>query len=663
MKWYSVKIALFLLLMVSVVKAQELKLGKVTIAELEEKQYPKDTAAVAAILYKKGRTFFTYNVKTGFAANHEFTFRIKIYKKEGLGWANFEVPYYIGYEKLKEDYLSFNDAVTYNLEGGIIVKTKLNNEGSFKTKIDENWKKASISMPNVKVGSIVEFSFLLKSENIVKFPVYDIQYAIPVKYSEYRTEVPEYYIYKTLLKGYVDVQSESKYENGSVNYNNEYNQSNTMRYKQINSSYIAKEVPAIKEEEYVDNLKNYKSSIHNELERTRFPESPVKDYAITWEGVAKTIFESKDFGGQLKESSFLINDLGLILKDIDSKEERLKVVFKFVQEKMNWNNKYGYYTDKGVVKAYADRTGNIAEINFILISMLRLSGISADPVLISTLEHGVPVFPSRTDFNYVVAMAEIDGKQILLDATHNYTTQNILPLNALNWKGRLIKQDGTSNEINLVPTAPSVVNYNLSAKVDASGEISGEIKSRKSNYEAYKFRDKYAGMNSDTYIEKLEDLYSGIEISKYTIVNKNADLLKPVDESFAFKSTNQSEIIGEEIFLSPMLFFALHKNPFVQDKRKMPIYFGYPILNKYNISIEIPEGYQVEFLPKGINLSTGDGSFAFKYFLEKNENRIQIVVQSETKNAVVSAEDYLMLKDFYQQIMDKQKEKIVLKKI
>lgn len=663
MEWYSFKIALFLLLMVSVVKAQELKLGKVTIAELEEKQYPKDTAAVAAILYKKGRTFFTYNVKTGFAANHEFTFRIKIYKKEGLGWANFEVPYYIGYEKLKEDYLSFNDAVTYNLEGGIIVKTKLNNEGSFKTKIDENWKKASISMPNVKVGSIVEFSFLLKSENIVKFPVYDIQYAIPVKYSEYRTEVPEYYIYKTLLKGYVDVQSESKYENGSVNYNNEYNQSNTMRYKQINSSYIAKEVPAIKEEEYVDNLKNYKSSIHNELERTRFPESPVKDYAITWEGVAKTIFESKDFGGQLKESSFLINDLGLILKDIDSKEERLKVVFKFVQEKMNWNNKYGYYTDKGVVKAYADRTGNIAEINFILISMLRLSGISADPVLISTLEHGVPVFPSRTDFNYVVAMAEIDGKQILLDATHNYTTQNILPLNTLNWKGRLIKQDGTSFEINLVPTTPSVVNYNLSAKVDASGEISGEIKSRKSNYEAYKFRDKYAGMNSDTYIEKLEDLYSGIEISKYTIVNKNADLLKPVDESFAFKSTNQSEIIGEEIFLSPMLFFALHKNPFVQDKRKMPIYFGYPILNKYNISIEIPEGYQVEFLPKGINLSTGDGSFAFKYFLEKNENRIQIVVQSETKNAVVSAEDYLMLKDFYQQIMDKQKEKIVLKKI
>lgn len=663
MKWYSVKVAVFLLLMVSVVKAQELKLGKVTTAELEEKQYPKDTAAVAAILYKKGRTFFTYNVRNGFVMNHEFTYRIKIYKKEGLDWATFEVPYYIGYENLNDDFLSFYDAVTYNIENGVIVKTKLNSEGSFKTKVDENWKKASITLPNVKAGSIIEFSYTLKSENIEHFPVYDIQYEIPVNYSEYKTEIPNFFYYKTILKGFVDVKSDSKYQSGSLNYADENSQTVSVGFQSFNSVYVAKDVPSVKEEEYVDNSKNYQASIHNELEKTAFPEREVKDYSSTWEGVAKTIFNSKDFGEQLKESSFFIKDLGLILKDIDSKEERLKAVFKFVQEKMRWNNEYGYYTDKGVVKAYADRTGNIAEINFILISMLRLAGISTDPVLISTIEHGIPVFPSRTDFNYVVAMAELNGKQILLDATHNYTTQNILPLNTLNWKGRLIKQDGTSHEINLVPTVPSVVNYSLSAKVDASGEISGEIKSRKSNYEAYRFRDKYAGMNSDSYIEKLEDFYNGIEISEYTIVNKNADLLRPVDESFAFKSTNQSEIIGEQIFLNPMLFFTLHKNPFVQDKRKMPIYFGYPILNKYNMSIEIPEGYQVESLPKGINLSTGDGSFAYKYLLEKNENRIQIVVQSETKNAVVPAEDYLMLKDFYQQIMDKQKEKIVLKKI
>ena len=48
-------------------------------------------------------------------------------------------------------------------------------------------------MPNVKVGSVIEFKYILKSENIVKFPVFDNQYDIPVNYSEYITEIPEYF--------------------------------------------------------------------------------------------------------------------------------------------------------------------------------------------------------------------------------------------------------------------------------------------------------------------------------------------------------------------------------------------------------------------------------------------------------------------------------------
>jgi hypothetical protein len=73
-------------------KAQDFQLGKVTVQELQEKQHPKDTSAVAAVLFKKARTFFTYTVKEGFIANHEIQYRIKIYKKEGLRWATFEAP-------------------------------------------------------------------------------------------------------------------------------------------------------------------------------------------------------------------------------------------------------------------------------------------------------------------------------------------------------------------------------------------------------------------------------------------------------------------------------------------------------------------------------------------------------------------------------------------
>jgi hypothetical protein len=100
-------IAVLLLFLISKIDAQNYELGKVTVAELQEKVNKSDTTAPAAILFKKGRTFFSYNIKTGFSANHVYEFKIKIYKKEGLKWADQKVRFYIGYENLDPDQLEF----------------------------------------------------------------------------------------------------------------------------------------------------------------------------------------------------------------------------------------------------------------------------------------------------------------------------------------------------------------------------------------------------------------------------------------------------------------------------------------------------------------------------------------------------------------------------
>jgi hypothetical protein len=663
MKIIKVTVLLLLVLFVTETNSQNFELGKVSNNELLEKLHPEDTTAVAAVLYKKAKTIFKYNLSRGFTVNHEYTYRIKIYKKEGLSWANFEVPYYVGYEDMNDESVKFSNVVTYNIEDGTVVKTKLNSEGSFKKNVNEYWNLATISMPNVKVGSVIEFKYILKSENIVKFPVYDNQYDIPINYSEYITEIPEIFIYKPVLKGYVKVKSDAKFVNGSQNYEDEYKRTASLKYRQINSSYIAENIPAIKEEDYVDNIRNYKSSIQNELERTRYPEQPVKDYSITWEGVAKTIFENKNFGKELNEQPYLIQDVKMILKNAVSDEEKLDIIFKFVQSKMNWNKEDGYFTEKGVKQAYLDKTGNVAEINFILIAMLKLAGINANPVLISTVEHGVPSFPSRTVFNYVIAAADLDGKQILLDATHKYTTQNILPLNVLNWTGRLIKQDGTSQEINLVPTIPSKVNYTLMTKINNLGHITGKFRVQKTAYEAYSFREKYANQNEENYLEKLENNLDGILINDYSVENRDTDMSKPVIETFTFTSENHCEIIGGKMFIDPLLFFTLKKNPFVQEKRQMPIYFGYPKQEKYNINLEIPEGYAVESIPKSMKIASEDNVILFVMNSQVEGNKIQIIITKEINAAIMEAEYYSNLKDFFQKIIDKQNEKIVLKKI
>lgn len=663
MRFQSLIIIIFLFLGFSKVKAQNYELGKVTIAELNEKVNPKDTTAPAAILFKKGKTFYTFDKDKGFSANHLYEFKIKIYKKEGLKWADQKVRFYIAYQTMNEDRLEFSNAITYNLENGSIVKTKLDNQGTFKKKVNEFWNEKTITLPNVKVGSIIEYRYILKSENIVKLPDFDFQYDIPVNYFEYKTDIPEYYIYKPILVGGHKVETESKLTNGSQSFEGEYNRSTAISYKQISAFYKGKDIPALTTEPYVDNIDNYRGSVQHELERVRYPDQPVKDYTMSWEGVATSIFKNENFGKELNQNDFLLEDVKRLLTNVESKKERLNIIFKFIQNKMNWNEINDCFTDKGVKKAYTDQTGNVAEINFILISMLRLAGIDASPVLVSTIQNGVPVYPTRTGFNYVIAAAEIEEKQILLDASHKFTYPGILPLNVLNWKGRLIKDDGTSQEIDLVPNKPSKEFSNLMVKIDEFGKIEGKIRIQRTDYDAYRFRIENANKNQENYLEKLEEQLGDLKISNYIIENKKTNFSEPVIETFSLISDNSVEIIGGKFFVNPLLFFTRTKNPFTQEERQMPVYFGYPTQEKFNLNIEIPEGYIVESLPSPIKILSENKEIIYTLNISSEGNKIQISSLKEINNSIFAADQYNGLKELFQKMIVSQNEKIVLKKI
>ena len=652
----------FLFLFYSNVKAQNFELGIVSKAELEEKFHPTDTSAVAAILYKKAKTYFVYRRDEGFVIHHSYQIRIKIYKKEGFKWANFQMKYYGGNEDSENKSFTFWDCFTYNLEDGVVVATKLKDEGSFKTNINNYYKEASVVMPNVKVGSVIEINYTLKTNKIGEFPVFNFQYDIPVNYAEYFTDIPEVYIFKPILKGYFKVTSESKTVDEKESFAYKYNKNCGYIFKYQQSTYKAENIPSLKDEIFVDNISNYRSSIQHELERTRMPERTIMDYSKTWEGVSKTIFELDDFGKELNKLKYFEQDLTKITENVSADADKLAVIFKFVQNKMNWNESYDIVVDKGVKKAYNDGTGNVAEINFILIAMLNSAGIKTDPVLISTVENGVPVYPNRTVFNAVIAAAQVDGKQILLDATSKYSQANILPLEDLNWTGRLIKKDGTSQEINLVPQKITVGNTNLMAVIDNFGKITGKARNIKTDFDAYSFREKNEGINNEIYLEKLESNLNGIQINDYLIDNVK-ELSKPIIENFTFVSNKDCEIIGGKMYINPLLFFTQNTNPFVQEKRQMPIYFGYPKQNKYNISIEIPEGYAIESMPKPLKISTGENVGLFTFNIISEGNKIQVQVTREINTVLVSADFYPVLKSFYQQMIDKQNEKIVLKKI
>ena len=233
--------------------AQKLELGKVSIQELQEKKHPLDSTAVAAFLFNKAKTSFKY-LKTGFYLEHEYSIRIKIYKKEGFDWATKKVNHYIAYKEINKDYVTFSDCITYNLVDGKIEKTKLKSEGIFTTKINEYFNQAAITMPNVKVGSVIEYKYTITSEYINNFPDFDFQQNIPVNYAEYLTEIPEFFIYKQVTKGLQKIKTEEKLGFGYQNFTNSNNQGVNVDYRQINTIHILDNIPSLKNEDFIDNL-------------------------------------------------------------------------------------------------------------------------------------------------------------------------------------------------------------------------------------------------------------------------------------------------------------------------------------------------------------------------------------------------------------------------
>src|SRR5690606_16324791 len=200
----------------------------------------------------------------------------------------------------------------------------------------------------------------------------------------------------------------------------------------------AENVPPLKEEAYIDNIDNYRSFVKHELASMVLSDGTEKKYSTDWNAVTKSIYNDERFGKEINNNGYYKNDIDELLKGKTQRNEIINAVFDFVKARMAWNGEYGYLCDKGTERAYAEKTGNVAEINLMLISMLRYAGLSANPVLLSTRSNGHVSFVNRNEFNYVIVGVEAQNSVVYLDATSKEALPDILPSRVLNGAGRLI---------------------------------------------------------------------------------------------------------------------------------------------------------------------------------------------------------------------------------
>lgn len=638
---------------------QKNKSKKITIEDLKITHHHTDTSAVASILEKKSTVKFVYTKSNGFHILQDVEYIYKIFNKKGLKYANFEIPYYVGYKEIFQDRVNVLEAETYNLEDDKIIKSVVRKESIFKTKHNEFWEIIKIPFPNVREGSIFKIRYQLKTFDIGELPDFHFQYDIPVDYAELRTYIPEFYIYKSTQTGLNTINIDSKMSAGSQSFEDEYNRSSSFSFKQVDNIFHLEGIPALKSEPFVDHLENYRITLFHELEVIRMPEQEVKKVAMSWEDVGQSIKSDDVFKDIFSFNKSFDSHLSIILSNDLSKEEMMHKLFRNIQSLTQWNGKYGTYKSKKPENIFQSKTGNISEINGLLIKMLREKEINAYPLLISTIDNGVAVFPTKRKFNAFITAVELNGKTYLMDASDKNSSIDVLPTRNLNGFGQMVKIDHQVIKIDLISTTKSIKRLNMDYNLK-NNMVIGKLRNIYTHHEAYDFLKNNNISNKDNNAEKIEDEYELFNITNLNQEKSETDNKYIITETFDFESSQMADVISNKLMINPFLDLANYLNPFTSDERKLPIYFGYPHQLRFQANINIDSTMSVEHLPESISIKVEGDLLNFTYRVHQSKDTITASVILNVNQSTYRSYNYEAVKEFFNKMNTKLQEKIII---
>jgi hypothetical protein len=648
MRHYTIIIALFTLLAAIPAQAQNMKWGKVPSEDLSMTSYADDPDADAVVLGQEGMVDFREG--TMYYKKHS---RIKLLKKSSFDeWGKAELYYSPSVDKL----IDF-DAQVISPNGET---TKIKKGDMFNEKVDKDKNAHKVAFPNLTEGSIVEYRFTLTSDS-PHVPGWAFQSSIPVRHSSYTVEMPTPFEYIIFSKGKKPDVSK-KEETTKVYAVDRFGRDVTYTLYQ----YEMNKVPALKEEAYTTTLRNYLASVIFQLKGYSLPGIAYKEILTTWPKFAKSVRESETIGEvytKKKHFKKAWEALQPLLANAKTDMDKLVATKKFVAEAMQWNGNFTHYSDD-TAAAFAEKKGGSGDFNLLLIALLNEAGVKAIPILVSTRDHGKPVssYPIWSQFNHLVAMVQTDKGDMLVDAFEQQLPAGLPYTNSLNEEGFAIWPD--KEAWIAIKSERSTKSSLVKMTLDSDGNLKGNVQTQYDNYLAYNKRKQLSNTKDEAdYLQKrIVEALPNAKALNYNSENKDNPYEK-LRESFDLEVESYAEQAGELLYFNPMLNEAYKDNPFKLEKREYPVEMPYPIKENYLFTLQLPDGYAVESLPSDSKVELPEGAASFTYTFTNKGNQVQASMRMSIDKTVFMPEEYPYLKQFYDLIVAKQAEQIVLKKL
>jgi hypothetical protein len=345
------------------------------------------------------------------------------------------------------------------------------------------------------------------------------------------------------------------------------------------------------------------------------------------------------------------------ISQLKSEKDKFNFILDYVKNNFSWNNIYGKYATKSPGKLIDEKHGNSADINLFTTGLLNSAGLVAYPVILSTRDNGkiYDKYPYSNFFNYVIISVKVDGEDILTDATDVSCLNYRIPTRCINDKGLLIKE-GTIQWIGLDCLIPSEIITEIAIEKKSDDLQLNSVKKMATEYNALYYRNSYSD-DIQTIKKRLESEHFTL-IDTTVLIQNQKEIEKPY--IISYKLSSHPEVLNDKLFVTPFINEVINNNPLKQIERTYPIDMIYPEKRRFISSIKIPDGYQIEFLPSESIIN--NQFFELNYSIKNDDNNIVISFYYYFKKPVYYPGDYSKIKYYFNEIVKKGNEKIVLTK-
>jgi hypothetical protein len=520
------------------------------------------------------------------------------------------------------------------------------------------YKAKVFSLPDVETGSILEYRYKLRYEdNILLSPEWDVQYSLFVRKAHFRY-VP------------TDRQVISHIDKDSVTSSLAYSQLLPKGSKVVETrgeyDLDVENVPGLPREEYEPPMQAFAYRVRFYYTSKRTSQEFWDSYGRTW---------SHDIDKFAAPSSAISDAAKELTSGATTQDEKLGKLYDAVMKLDNTRYSREHSKDEnraeGVkhVKSAADvlalKRGSPDDLAMLFLALARAAGFHAEAMAVVDRDRDFfqQNYLDDHQFDDLIVFVTVDGKERAFDPGERYMTYG-----TLHWKHAFaggIRQQGGHTVLANSPGIgykDTIVQRVAEITLAPDGALTGTATIICTGQQAVLWRQKALEGDEVALKKDFEDqlqpaLPPGIILHTDHFLglgSENTNLMVRMNVSGSLGTAT-----GKRVFLPLSIFAAGSGDPFSSSHREEPIDLHFPYLEKDQVTLHLPAGFQVESVPGDARVDLPQNA-VYLAQAKADGQTITYVRSYVLANILYAASEYDKLKGFFDDVSNKDRAQAVL---